>query len=160
MNFEHHWNVHKVEMDKYGFLAGQGLLYTEGLGPCIGICLAYKGWAGIIHSSHPPHDEQEIGELIAEAKRVIPKGKLPLVRPVLCGSDPDGSGEDEPEEYEQNRFDAREKAVEILKMAGFGEARVHWSSAGETAAVFADLVALRVFVEVDYNNCEYAILQD
>ena len=122
-----------------GFLHEPGLLYTEGLGPCIGICLAYKGWAGIIDFSHPPDDEKEIGELIAEAKRVIPAEKIPLVRPVLCGSDPDSSGEDEPEEYEQDRFAAREKAIELLKVAGFGEACVHWSSAGETAAVFLPL---------------------
>jgi hypothetical protein len=160
MNFEHHWNTHVVAMNEYGFLNEPGLLYTDGLGPCIGICLAYKKWAGIIHSSHPPHDEKEIGELIAEAKRIIPEKRMPLVRPILCGSDPDGSGEDDPKAYEQERLDARQKAIDILKAAGFGEPHLHWSAATETAAVFADLAALKVIVEVQYDYFEHPILQE
>jgi len=50
MNLEHHWNTKTVAMDETGYLNEPGALYTEGLGPCIGICLAYRMWAGIIHS--------------------------------------------------------------------------------------------------------------
>src|ERR1041384_1390567 len=113
MNFENHWNAIKVKMDEYEFLSEPGLLYTEGLGPCIGLCLAYKDWAGIMHSIHPPHDEKEIGEVIKEAKRVIPKRKISLVHPVLCGSDPAPDDDEDSEEYEQDRLAAREKIIEI-----------------------------------------------
>ena len=151
MNFEHHWNTYKVAMGEYGFLYKPGLLYTEGLGPCIGLCLAYKGWAGIMHSSHSPHDEEKIGEMVAETKRAISADKIPLVRvrPVLCGSDPECDEDDDPEEYEEERLEARQKIINILKAAGFGEPHIWWSTHGETAAVYADLVDLKIFVEVD-----------
>lgn len=159
MNFENHWNVIKVEMDEYKFLDEPGLLYAEGLGPCIGLCLAYKDWAGIIHSSHPPHDEKEIGKLITEGKRMISREKISLVHPVLCGSDPACDEDEDPEEYEQDRLDARNKIIEILREAGFAQPKKHWSSPTETAAVFADLESHKIIVEVDCECYEYPIPQ-
>lgn len=156
MELKDHWNSEKVGMDEWGILDQPGVLSTEGLGPCIGLCLAYKGWAGIIHSSHPPHDEKEIGELIAEAKKAIPHEKLRLVRPILCGSDPE-IDEDDPG---LSSDEARQAIIDILRSEGFGEPIAHWSTSGQTAAVFANLEFHKVVIEIDYDDFEFAIFQD
>ena len=161
MDFKDHWNTVYVEMNRWNTLNEDGLLYTDGLGPCIGLCLAFGHWAGIIHSSHPPHDKKEIGEFIAAAKTVIPHQRLKEIQPVLCGSDPecDLDLDDNPTEYETERLLARKTIIEILKEEGFGEPKQLWSEATETAAVFADLKRLKVFVETGGRNYEYTIPQ-
>lgn len=145
-------------MDKWGVLDQPGVLSTEGLGPCIGVCLAYNGWAGIIHSSHPPHDRTEIGELIVEAKKAIPAEKLRLIRPILCGSDP--ACEEDLDDPGLSCAEARHTIIDILREEGFGEPVELWSTSGQTAAVFANLEFHKVVVEIDYEDIEYPILQD
>lgn len=141
----------KVEMDEQGTLNESGILYTENLGPCIGLCVAFGNWAGIIHSSHPPHDEKEIRELIAEAKKIIPQEKICKIQPVICGSDPFCEW-DNPNDYRNERFRAREKIISILKDEGFDDPIAHWSNDNETAAIFANLEINQIIVEVDYRD--------
>lgn len=158
MDLTNHWNPVRVDMDKWKVLSEEGVLYTEGLGPCIGLAVAFGNWAGIIHSSYPPYDLEDIGELLAEAKRVIPQTRLIELRPVLCGSDP-ACDDDSIECYEDNVLRARSTIIEVLRSEGFGDPIIHWSEANETAAIFADLCSLRIKVEVEYKEFVYPIMQ-
>jgi hypothetical protein len=150
-DYKDSWNMVKLEMNEQGTLGEIGIIYTENLGPCIGLCIAFGNWAGIIHSSHPPDDENEIRELIAKAKKNIPQEKICKIRPVICGSDPLCEWDDT-DDYKNKRFAAREKIICILKDEGFDDPIAYWSKDTETAAVFANLETNQIIVEVDYKD--------
>lgn len=153
------WNQYgeqmKIGVGKHGVLNEEGIIYTEGLGPCVGMCIAYGMWAGMIHSILPEHDEKEYDELIAAAKAVIPAERLSKIRPILCGSDArDAEG------GEATCDASRKWAVNKLKSAGFADPITHWCGYGETAELRASLVDKLVEVEVGYNDpFEYPIPQ-
>lgn len=146
-----HWDSQKVEQDNVGFCTDPILFYTDGLGPCIGVCIAWRGWAGIVHSSNIFHDEGDlIRELIQTAKQVIPKTIIPSIRPFICGGDtedPDGIG-DTPKEHAMIVRKCRARILSILKEAEFGKPHVSWSE-NQTGALVADLKQLVVYAEQD-----------
>lgn len=131
------------------------LFYTDGLGPCIGVCIAWNGWAGILHSADILSDETDVvASLIEQAKKIIPAGVVPEIQPIVCGGDDnDKSGfcdtQAEEDELNLNTRKCRTKILEIMKAAGFGKPRVLWSDHGQTAALFADLLNEEVYVEHD-----------
>lgn len=159
-----HWDSEKIEQNEWGFCDRPILFYTDGLGPCIGICIAWKCWAAILHSSNPIMDEMDLFKpMIDEAKRVIPRHLHPSIHPVVCGGDlidPYDSAADAdfgPDEIRQ----CREKALELLSQSGFGDPHVKWNPAGVTSSVVADLKASTVYVEHDDDKVgKWAIHQD
>jgi hypothetical protein len=150
-NFEKHWDSRKVEQNEVGFCEDPILFYTDGLGPCIGVCIAWKSWGGILHSADIFMDEEDVvGELIETAKKVIPKSILPDIHPLVCGGDiqdPFGLS-DNPQQDTKRILKARARTIQILKNAGFGKPHVLWSD-GETAAVVADLKNSTMYIEQD-----------
>lgn len=150
-DFKQHWDSRKVEQNAVGFCEDPILFYTDGLGPCIGVCIAWKSWAGILHSADIFMDEDDVmRELIETARKVIPKSILPNIHPLVCGGDiqdPFGIS-DEPEEDAKRVLEARAKTIEILTNAGFGKPHVVWSD-GQTAAVVADLKNFTMYIEQD-----------
>jgi hypothetical protein len=56
--------------------------FTEGLGPCIAVCIACN-WAGIGHHSTAEHNPENYAKLIARAKEVIPADRISTIRPIL-----------------------------------------------------------------------------
>jgi hypothetical protein len=148
---EEHYDTQKVEQNKVGFCTDPFLFYTDGLGPCIGICIAWRSWAGIVHSSNIFDDEDDIiRELIEAAKQVIPKTVIPRIRPFICGGDTeDPYGiDDMPEQHAVSVLKGRARILRILKDAGFGKPHVNWSE-NQTGALVADLKNLVVYAEQD-----------
>ncbi len=128
------------------------LLYTDGLGPCIGVCIAWDKWAGLLHSADIFMDEEDVvAELIQKAKKVIPATTISRIHPVLCGGDTHDPSEidDDPEEHAVNVLRCRARIIEILKDAGFGKPHVRWNGSGQTATLSADLMVSEVYVEHD-----------
>ena len=145
-----HYDTKKVEQNEVGFCNDPILFYTDGLGPCIGICIAWNGWAAILHSANICMDEADvIRTMIETAKKVIPAEEISRIRPILCGGDLEDTF-DIGEEHAATVQKCRNKAVQILKNAGFGKPHICWSGPGETAAVVADLKIGKVYVEHDH----------
>src|SRR6266699_695558 len=87
MNSEH-WEDQRVEQNNWGFCDKPIPFSTEGVGPCIGVCIAWRKCATIVHSADIFSDEKdEIAKMIEKMKCIIPKSALPSVRPVVCGGD-------------------------------------------------------------------------
>lgn len=148
--FESHWNNPRVEPSEWGFCDQPTLFSTDGLGPCIGICIAWKAWAAICHlGSLDEHDL--LPALITKAKEIIPEVVVQGIRPVICGGDifderRHVSSRDR-EDYAKTILDSRNRVVEILKEAGFGKPRVRWNDEGETISLIADLRDGIVYIE-------------
>jgi hypothetical protein len=150
-DLEEHWESRKVEQNYVGFCEDPILFYTDGLGPCIGVCIAWKSWAGILHTADIFMDEEDVvRDLIQTAKTVIPASIVPAIRPLICGGDiQDLFGiSDNPKQDAERIVEARAKAIEIVKDAGFGKPHVRWSN-GQTAAVVADLKNSKMYIEQD-----------
>ena len=127
---EQYFETHEVKMNSFGFDNAPVLLYTHGLGPCIGVCIAWQEWAGIAHlGSLDEYDE--LPKFIEESKEFLPEDARHNICPVICGGDP--------EEYAGNIFESREVVVETLKKAGFGEPKIWWNQEGETTSLVAYL---------------------
>ena len=147
-----HWKHERIEQDHYGTCHEPILFSTEGLGPCIGVCIAWNGWAGILHSSYIPMDEDDLVQpLFKAAKEMIPAKDISRVRPVVCGgdfTDHEGLSHDAGE-TEQDVMRARKRIIELLKEAGFGKPRIHWNTPGGRMRLIADLPNHRVTVELN-----------
>jgi len=141
--------THKVEVSDYAFREDPILLYTDGLGPCIGLCIAWRSWAGIAHLGS--HDEYDmLPKFIAEAIEFLPQNAVPDICPVICGGDP--------EEFAEDIRESRRVVVEAVENAGFGKLNVHWNDPGETTSLVAYLKHGIVCVESNRSNDEkYAI---
>jgi hypothetical protein len=141
MNSEQWENV-RVEQNCWGFYEKPVTISTEGLGPCIGVCIAWGQSAAIVHSADVFADEEEeIAQLIERMTSTIKDNNLASVRPVVCGGDTrDDSGFSEnPMEHEKEVLNCRKRIITILKKAGFGEPLVRWNESGETVDLVADL---------------------
>ena len=147
--FEEHWDSRKVEQNEVGFCEDPILFYTDGLGPCIGVCIAWKSWAGILHTADIFLDEEDVvRELIQTAKNVIPAPIIPTIRPLVCGGDIQDpfAISDDPKKDAERIIQNRAKTIDILKEAGFGKPHIRWSD-GQTAAVVADLKNSQMYIE-------------
>jgi hypothetical protein len=147
-NFKSHWDNPRVEQNHYGFCSKPVLFSTEGLGPCIGVCIARKKWAGICHLGS--HDEYDLlPEFVTRAKEFIPENVVPEIYPVICGGDPfhDAPMSSEREEYAKNVLESRKRVIEVLKEAGFGKPRIRWNNERETTSLLVDLKAGFVYIE-------------
>jgi hypothetical protein len=150
-----HWDNPRVAQDDWGQCSRPVLFSTEGLGPCIGVCIAWGKWAALLHSSYIELDEPNlIAEMISAAKKKIPSALISQVHPVVCGGDvfadeSDLSPDETPEDFEARVRGSRQRIVDILNAAGFAKSHVRWSRHGETAALIADLKAKKVSVEID-----------
>lgn len=143
----------KVEQNHWADIAGDSLIYTEGLGPCIGVGIAWKKWAAILHSANIDLDEHdEIAGMLSKAKEVIPPSIIPHIRPILCGGDcyDDFDDPNEAEEFERRVRKARKLIEQILTNAGFGKPCMRWNEANQTAALVADLVRGTMTIEVNH----------
>ena len=127
---EQYFETHEVKMNTFGFDTAPVLLYTDGLGPCIGVCIAWQQWAGIAHlGSLDEHDE--LPKFIEQSKEFLPEDARHNVCPVMCGGDPG--------EYAGDVFESRKVVVEALKHAGFGKLNLCWNDEGETTSLVAYL---------------------
>lgn len=136
-------------MNDYGLCEGPILFYTDGLGPCIGVCIAWQAWAGIAHLGSRDECDQ-LPEFIAEAKEFLPRNVVPHIRPVICGGDP--------EEDAGDILESRKVVVEVVEKAGFGKPNLCWNEPGETTCLVAYLKHGIVCVESNWGNDEkYAI---
>lgn len=143
----------RVYQDEFGVSAQPIWLFTTGLGPCIGICIAWQRWAGIAHSSWIEIDEFNlIAPLISRAKKVIPAKKLLSVRPVVCGGDiSDDDGISGPEEDSiAGILESRKRIIEILGEAGFGPPLIRWNKWGETTRLIVHRNRNSVYIENEY----------
>jgi hypothetical protein len=80
-----HPKIKLVEQNEVAFCDNTTqLLWTRGLGCCIGVCIAWNGWAGIIRSADIFADEKDqVASPIREARTVIRKQIIPRIRPVV-----------------------------------------------------------------------------
>lgn len=141
--------TNQVEMNDYDFCEGPILFYTDGLGPCIGVCIAWQAWAGIAHLGS--HDEYyQLPKFIAKAKEFLPRNVIPHIRPIICGGDP--------EQYPGDILESRKVVVEVVEEAGFGKPNLRWNESGETTSLVAYLKHGIVCVESNWGDDEeYAI---
>jgi hypothetical protein len=144
--------TYEVKMNDYGFREAPILLHTDGLGPCIGVCIAWRSWAGIAHlGSLDEHGE--LPKFIAESKEFLAENIVRNICPIICGGDPD--------EYAGDIRESRRVVVEAVKHAGFGKPNLRWNEPGETTSLVAYLKHGIVCVESNRgNNREYAIVMD
>jgi hypothetical protein len=158
-----HWDTRRVEQNTFVDCDEPILFYTDGLGPCIGACIAWKSWAGILHSADIYEDEEDlVRPLIQRAKEIIPASVVPSIHPVICGGDTHDEYEisDNPKESAAYILQCRIRIVEILNVAGFGKPHVRWNGNGQTAALVADLKNSVVYVEHDHEEVRrWPILQ-
>ena len=144
--------TYEVKMNDYGFGETPILLYTDGLGPCIGVCIAWRSWAGIAHLGKLD-EYDELHKFIAKSKEFLPEDAVPNISPIICGGDPD--------EYAGDILEARRVVVEAVKKAGFGTPSVRWNELGETTSLVAYLKHGIVCVESNRNNNQkYVIATD
>ncbi|MEA3189288.1 MAG: hypothetical protein QOD99_3118 [Chthoniobacter sp.] len=151
INWDQYGERINVGVDDDEELSEPGIIYTEGLGPCIGACIAYGTWARIVHSSTVELDGEEYETLIAAAKNLIPANRVSSIRPVLCGNDPAADATCEA---------SRAWAIKKLKDAGFADPILHWCAQGQTAELRVCLTDKLIEVEVGYKTFEYPVTQD
>jgi hypothetical protein len=135
-------NCVRVEQNYFGVCDKPIPFSTNGLGNCIGVCIAWKTWAAILHSAQIELDEDDVVlPMIAQAKDVIPRGLVLRIRPVICGGDTfhDRRAGGNPKEFVSDVLRYRKRVVEVLKEAGFGEPHVRWNELRETTSLVANL---------------------
>ena len=142
----------RVYQRGHGFCARPIWFCTAGLGPCIGLCIAWKWWAGIAHTDWIDMDQcEDIAAVIKRAKKVIPAEVLHSVRPVLCGADIATDGTDpQPRDTAENTLRSRARIVELLREAGFGEPHVWWNQLNETTHLVAHLGQGVIYIDNGY----------
>jgi len=160
INWGQHVNQVKVGVDQdEEMTTDDGIIYTEGLGPCIAVCIAFGNWAGIGHHSIAEHNAENYAKLIAKAKEVIPADRISTIRPILCGSDPQADAGDDQKAYEKQSNKSRAWAGKTLKDAGFANPIVHWRDYGETAEIAVCLIDKIIEGEVGDEPFEYPVPQ-
>lgn len=143
--------VKNIGMNKCGACEGPMILRTEWMGPCIAVCIAWKQWAVMFHSSHFPDDDNLTAELLEEAFHVIPEEKRKDIKPFVCGGDLTDpyelceEGED-PAENTKRVTENRRLVLDMLKNSGFAEPYVRWNEDGESTSMSANLNAGKVFI--------------
>jgi len=122
-DFEEHWTAGRSSQNEVGFCEDPILFYTDGLGPCIGVCIAWKSWAGILHTADIFMDEEDVvRELIQTAKKVIPAPIIPAICPLICGGDIQDpfAISDDPKRTLNVLFKPGQKRLKFLKKRGSG----------------------------------------
>lgn len=142
----------RVHQDHWDICDKPLIFFTQSMGPCIGVCIAYKCWASIAHCSMLNEDYPLlILPLIAEAKVAIPRDVIRLIQPIVCGGDKSDEGpdigDDDPKETQRGVLRSRKRIIEILRDAGFGEPLVRWNDWNETTHLFAYLHLGKVNIE-------------
>ena len=155
-----HWNTKSVPQNEYGYSDGASLLYTDGLGPCIGFCIAWRYHAWILHSACICDDEHDqVWPMFREAKKIIPERLIASVSPIVCGGDLclSESSPDEADEFAENVLECRQRILDLLAEAGFGPPLVRWNNDGETSSLVANLMEKVVTIEFGPDSLSYQI---
>lgn len=137
-----------VDQNQIKFCEGEHVLFTCALGPCIAISIAWRQWAGMLHSADITMDEENVEQLIAAATKNIPKRILSRVQPILCGADTEDPYEVEKNSDKQRRWILRTRriALSLLKGTGFGAPIVRWNEPNETTDIYANLRQRRIYL--------------
>jgi hypothetical protein len=138
-----------VEQNKRGFCDQKVTISTRGLGPCIGVCIAWNNCAAILHSADIASDETDvIKDMLEEVKSKLPAGALSEIQPILCGGDLYNELEDN---SSQDVIRNRALIIKILNDEGFGAPIICWNDKYQTVSLFADLKKGKVTIE-DHNS--------
>ena len=147
-----------VQQNFYSICKFPGTIRTKNLGPCIGVCIASKDYAGIIHTADIDLDADNTFPAFVHAmKKYIPEDMMSTIRPVICGADVyDYSGTLKTtrdfEEHEAIVRKWRDRTIQLLNSAGFYQLEIRWNELGETTSLFADLEEGSIYIENGYNE--------
>jgi hypothetical protein len=145
-----HWNTKKVEQNDFDYSDGCSLIYSDGLGPCIGVCIAWRKHAWILHSANICFDVDDvILPKLKHVKRIVPEDLIKSIQPVVCGGDiyTDDLPATEADELVADIMRCRQLIIDLLKQEGFGEPIVRWNNIGQTTSISADLNRMVVVIE-------------
>lgn len=133
----------RVYQSNFGVCARPIWFFTGALGPCIGLCIAWNGWAAMAHSDWIDMNQCEnVTAVIQRAKNAIPSESWSSIHPVVCGggvtTDID-VGDPYPDETLQSLMESRARIVEILCAAGFAAPHIRWYEENEVTFLVANL---------------------
>lgn len=127
------------------------VIRTDGIGPCVGIALAWGTAGGILHSADVATDERDVvTPFFGCAKAAIPLAARGSVRPIICGAALDvfyGDENDAVLHAELRR--TRENVQQLVRDHGFGSPIVLWNEPGRSQSLIADLRRGEIIIEVD-----------
>jgi hypothetical protein len=130
----------KVEQDDTQIRTKDGEIYTENLGPCIAVCVAWRQWAIMTHRSEVSESEENFAEMIKDAKKALPVEIISELRPFVCGGDTeDRFNVGDPVKNRKRVLRGRARILDILTEAGFGKPHVRWNEPNETTDCYANL---------------------
>jgi len=112
----------KIEQLDFGVVEFPNIISTEGLGPCIGIVVAWKHTGLIYHATDPYMEAETTEEFLSECKRRIPIPDRHKVLTILCGSLIDSS-----DDSKTTRRARKFIYTELIK-AGFTAPIQKWNS--------------------------------
>ncbi len=75
----------EVEQGKFEIATGTDTLFTLGLGPCIGVCLAFGGRGFLFHSEDVQHSAALLNLFFKVLRTRIPRPARAQIRPLLAG---------------------------------------------------------------------------
>lgn len=145
-----HWNTKEVAQNNFDYSDGCSLIYTDGLGPCIGVCIAWKEHAWILHSARICDDEDDvILPTLKHVKDIVPQEQIISIQPVVCGGDiyTNDVPANEADELVADIMRCRKLIIDLLKQEGFGKPIVRWNDEGQTTSISADLNRMVVIIE-------------
>jgi hypothetical protein len=107
-----------VPMSDYAVDKACAVLCTDGLGPCIGIAVAYAGRFSLLHAPGP--SVSTTGDEFVEAlESAVPKAERAAIRPVIAGGKVSRGSK-------MAVMNERKWALRELRRLGFGVPREHW----------------------------------
>lgn len=130
-------DIRDVEQDSHEVDVECDILETTGLGPCIGVAVAYRGRLSLAH--YPNGASNDFGGYFNELEILIPSPERASIRPVVAGG---------LQEYAlKNVLADRAYVLNKLTILGFGAPHVRWCTPQEDChELELDAVAREILV--------------
>ena len=137
----------EVPQGEYKATADADELYTLGLGPCLGVCLAYENHGFMLHLEDARQQEDSLlMPFLDDLRRSVPRSARRMIHPLVAGACLD-SYKAFPEEERFVHADiryARQLVLRKLRGLGFGVPMIRWCELGRTQNLFLGICAKKV----------------
>ena len=138
----------EVDMEDYKVEADCDVLYTIGLGPCIGVAFSYQGTGFMFHIINAWHSSESMTDPFFRcAEKMIPHGERQKIHPVVAGAAFENQDPENDEATNKETLLSRDYVIDKLSGLGFGAPNIYWAapnSARDLSLVIKeDTVAIR-----------------
>ena len=144
-----------VEMNEFGMEESPDIIETTGLGPCIGVAIAYDKYGFILHSPDVIMEQESVTDpFFALLDNKIPSSYRQLIIPVIAGGcvDTYGGSAAEDREIQERILAARKGILRRLTEFGFYKTNYRWANPGESQSLCVDWEEHKIIRITDYSQ--------